>query len=425
MVHIDVGMLLLAHLVRAAVGIGGGKEGGGRLLRLVVRLLARRRHIKDIVELVLLRRGVVVDAATDQLQYAVARIPSHAPAPVVVSHLRVADVVDVADDTQPHVVLIILCKKFSLVLRLLPWRRRPLGWSAAKLHVCHPPLVVLLFQRHVEGVRLLDAHRVAVPVHIGIVVLLLIHLQPLHHICRQVLESHLRVAVEEVLAIDVEILQPLAVVVDLPAILDFHAWQHRHKLVEHAALRELEIVGIEDHGVALVDHHDFRSAHGGLAQLLLHLSIHEHIRRLPFLRAAAIGLGRNANRHQLHRIALARASQQIFSGERAHRIFYMRAHVGMRAFQIFLIPFVVVQRQVAARVGPDHRRVRQREEFHAHFIEVVERIGIAHIARERQTVRRRCSEDNGCGRKKAEDAEQHPAQGAELGGRTCHKLFLF
>ena len=261
-------------------------------------------------------------------------------------------------------------------------------------------------------------------VEVGIVFLLLINLQLLHHICRQILQRHLRVAVEEVFSIDVEVLQLLPVVENLPAILDFHAGEHLHELVEHAALRELEIVGIEDDGVALVDHHDFRSAHGGLAQLLLHLSIHEHIRRPPFLRAAAIGLGRNANRHQLHRIALARASQQIFSGERAHRIFYMRAHVGMRAFQIFLIPFVVVQRQVAARVGPDHRRVRQREEFHAHFIEVVERIGIAHIALQRQAVGRRRGEGNGCYGEKAEDAGQHPAQGAAVGEEAIHKCYV-
>ena len=98
--------------------------------------------------------------------------------------------------------------------------------------------------------------------------LLSIYLDVVHHIARQVLQRNLGVTLEEVAPVDHQVVHKLAINKNL-AVLQFHTRQAAHQAIEHAALCQLEGIGIIDNGVATIVHLDLRRLHHHLAKLVL------------------------------------------------------------------------------------------------------------------------------------------------------------
>ena len=81
---------------------------------------------------------------------------------------------------------------------------------------------------------------------------LLIHLHVLYHIVGQVVEHHPVVALEEVLAIECEVINLASVDEYLSVVLQLHAWQLLDECIEHTPLGHIEGIGIECYCVASI-----------------------------------------------------------------------------------------------------------------------------------------------------------------------------
>ena len=75
---------------------------------------------------------------------------------------------------------------------------------------------------------------------------------------RQVFQHNLILTLEEVGTVQRQVLNLLAVDEDFTVFFQFYAWQLLDESVKHRAFGHVEGIGIEDDGVALIDHLDFR-----------------------------------------------------------------------------------------------------------------------------------------------------------------------
>ena len=101
---------------------------------------------------------------------------------------------------------------------------------------------------------------------VGVALGAVIHFDLLHRVGRQVLQGDLRIAREEILAVQQETLDKLSVDPYLP-VLQLRARQLLHQGVEHRPLGQVEGRRVVDDGVAAHHHLDVGGPHGGLAQL--------------------------------------------------------------------------------------------------------------------------------------------------------------
>ena len=127
--------------------------------------------------------------------------------------------------------------------------------ACAGLDVAEGADGVLLLQTHV--------HHVALVVHVALhhlreLAFAVEHLDLVHRVGRQVLERCLGVALEEVAAVDQQVVNLLAVHLDLAVLVQLGAWQLAYQGIEHRPLGQVEGVGIVDDGVATHHHLDFR-----------------------------------------------------------------------------------------------------------------------------------------------------------------------
>ena len=144
---------------------------------------------------------------------------------------------------------------------LSPWRGvGGEAGSCSRFHVRHRADGVFLLQFHVHHVTVV-AHDVLTE-KLALVAPLVVYLNGLHRVGRQVVEHDGVVATEEVLAVEQQRIDVLAVVVDAPALLQFHARQLAHQCIEHRPLGQFESIGIEDERVAFI--------------IELHLRGHDH-----------------------------------------------------------------------------------------------------------------------------------------------------
>ena len=144
---------------------------------------------------------------------------------------------------------------------LSPWRGAGgEAGSCSRLHVRHRADRIFLLQFHVHHVAVVAHHVLAE--ELALVAPLVVDFDGLHRVGRQVVEHNGVVATEEVLAVEQQRIDVLAVVVDATALLQLHARQLAHQRVEHRPFSQLEGVGIEDERVAFI--------------IELHLRGHDH-----------------------------------------------------------------------------------------------------------------------------------------------------
>ena len=124
--------------------------------------------------------------------------------------------------------------------------------AAAGLYIGNPSDVVFFLQIHVHDIGFVAKFLVqTLPEQARLV----IDLNVFHHVGRQVIEHNLAVAVEQ------QALHIFAVDVDASVVLELHARHLTDESVEHAALRQLESIGIIHQRVALVIELDLCGPH--------------------------------------------------------------------------------------------------------------------------------------------------------------------
>ena len=144
----------------------------------------------------------------------------------------VVEVVEIAKERHPRVVGEAQGKESGQIAVM---------GAAASLYVGNPSSVVLFLERHVHDVSLVTEFLMEMLAeHTRLVV----DLHVLHHVGREVVEHDLMVFGEEVLAVEQQTLHIFAVDIDASVVFELHARHLPDETVEHAALRELEGVGI-------------------------------------------------------------------------------------------------------------------------------------------------------------------------------------
>ena len=125
---------------------------------------------------------------------------------------------------------------------------------------------MLRLQVHVHHELLLFHLCVQRTVQVGVLV---IHLDVLHRVVRQVLHQHLRVAPHKRARSELQLVNLPAVDEYLTVFIDGHAGHLVDKVIEHRAVGQFERRGIIDDGVAPVVHLHLRGRHCHLLQVLL------------------------------------------------------------------------------------------------------------------------------------------------------------
>ena len=82
----------------------------------------------------------------------------------------------------------------------------------------------------------------------------MVGLHLLHGVGRQVVEHHLVVALEEVLAVEQQFVDLLAMHQNATVVLQLHAVHLTDEGIEHGAVGNVEGIGIEGDGVAAIEH---------------------------------------------------------------------------------------------------------------------------------------------------------------------------
>ena len=116
-----------------------------------------------------------------------------------------------------------------------------------------------------------DIHHVTLVVHVTTshlceFALTVEHFDLVHRIGRQVLECRLRIALEEVASINQQVVNLLAVHLDLTVFVQFGSRQLTYQRVEHRTFSQIKGIGIIDDGVATHHHLDFRTRDSNFAK---------------------------------------------------------------------------------------------------------------------------------------------------------------
>ena len=161
----------------------------------------------------------------------------------------VVEVVGVGNDGQSREVAVAHGEEACQVASPLPTGEGR-GGASSHLGVGNPAHHVLLLQSDVDdvalGLQVLDAEPLV------LVGLLVVDGDVLYGVGRQVFEHELAVVAEELLAVEEQVVDELALVVDAAVALQLNAWQLTDEGVEHGAFGQDEGIGIIDNGVALV-----------------------------------------------------------------------------------------------------------------------------------------------------------------------------
>ena len=128
--------------------------------------------------------------------------------------------------------------------------------AQSALDVGQQSAVVLALQLHVHDVVLLRCF-LALP--FTLFRRLVVDLHILHRVVRQVVEHHLVVALEKVLAVERQVVHLLAVDVDVAVVLQLGARHLAHQSVEHGTLGQVERCGVVDHRIAAIGNFYFRA----------------------------------------------------------------------------------------------------------------------------------------------------------------------
>ena len=126
---------------------------------------------------------------------------------------------------------------------------------------------MLRLQVHVHHELLPLYLRIKRTVEVGVLV---IHLDVLHRVVRQVLHQHLRVAAHERARAELQLVNLPAINKNLAIFIDGHARHLVDEVVKHRAVGQFERRGIIDDGVAPIVHLHLRGRHCHLLQV--HLS---------------------------------------------------------------------------------------------------------------------------------------------------------
>ena len=179
------------------------------------------------------------------------------PFPFFVGMLRLVHVVRASVDRQLREVVCIQPEEARVVA---------VAGAHTGLGVAREALVVLPAQAHL--------HDVVLPFHVMSDVPAaprwpVIGLQLTHHVGRQVVEHQRLVVVEEVLAVQREVVHSLSVHVDVAVAPQLGPGQLSHERIEHRALGQIEGSSVVHDGVASVLQLHFRSFHMHFVQLQL------------------------------------------------------------------------------------------------------------------------------------------------------------
>ena len=125
--------------------------------------------------------------------------------------------------------------------------------------------------------------------------LLLVDLDVLHRVVRQVVEHHLALSTEEVVAVECQEVHLAPLHIDLAIVAQFHAWHLTDEGIEHRAFRHVEGIGIVDQRVAAIDHLHLCGLDHHLAQIaaieLQRALLHERVGQVEEVIARSIAQG--------------------------------------------------------------------------------------------------------------------------------------
>ena len=168
----------------------------------------------------------------------------------------VVQIVGIADEGDARVVGMAHGEETGKVRRMI------LAIARTRLHVGQPAYHIFLLQTDVDDVALRPEVFLAQP--FVLLRLFVVDGDVLHRVGRQVLKQQFAVALEEGLAVQQEVVDELAVVIDAPVALHLHARNLAQQFVQYRALGQLEGIGIVHDGVPFIIESHARGRDGHL-----------------------------------------------------------------------------------------------------------------------------------------------------------------
>ena len=167
---------------------------------------------------------------------------------LIIRH-RLVDVVQASEEHSPCAIGEMQAKAFQFVAPVAAVGRT---WRTSRLDVCRAATVIFTLQDNIHSVFLL-----ALVLDAEVLVLfrlLVIDLDVLHGEVRQILQHHLVLALEEILAVERQVVYLPSVDEYLTVLLQLHARQLLDEAVQHRAFWHVESVGIIDQRITLPYH---------------------------------------------------------------------------------------------------------------------------------------------------------------------------
>ena len=178
------------------------------------------------------------------------------------------DVIHVAKDRETCVVVVIQSEETSHIA---------VACTSCRLGIGYVATVVLALQLHVHHVVFLLNLCAYQSTLLG---RLVVYLQVLYRVVRQIVEHNLVVALEEVLAVEREVVNLLAIHIDVAIALYLSSRQLAHKGVEHRAVGHVEGAGIIHECVATIGelHLGARHHHSIQVHLFIYIALGEFLK---------------------------------------------------------------------------------------------------------------------------------------------------
>ena len=164
--------------------------------------------------------------------------------------------------------------------------------AESSLDVSQQTAIVLALQLHVHHI-ILFLNLFAFP--LAVLRRLVVDLDVLHGVVRQVVEHHFVVAFEEIFAVECQVVNLLAVDIDVTVVFQLCAGHLADETVEHGTFRKVEGGSVVDYCVTAVSDFHFRSRYDNTLQralcedaVLLHFLLQQHARNLKLTIAGDI-----------------------------------------------------------------------------------------------------------------------------------------
>ena len=232
-------VLLSAQRLRGAEDVAIGSKGLCGRAVLVLGIAPRQRGVKPLLPSFVLVLATEVEACHLRCAQSLRHL-GRCPLAIATGLTVLVDIVGIAKERQACVVVVVEREESSHVTVV---------GTCAGFDIPHEATVIVALEHHV--------HHVVLALHIVAYALtltsrLVVDLQLLHGEVRQVVEHHLVLATEEVLAVEQQIVHLSPVDIDVAILLQLSTRHLTDESVEHRSVGQVEGRCIVDNGVATI-----------------------------------------------------------------------------------------------------------------------------------------------------------------------------